>query len=125
MQSNYGTHWNIERIVKGVVRKEGVVQKEGNVYLLHEKCKQGRINVLVDCLGEKLRDQLQEKCLHELYYEVPRRPRRRLGIYNRSLKSYVDALIARFGNLQDNDDVTTNDEHDRIDGNEKLRMQTN
>ena len=95
-----------ERIVKGVV------QKEGKLYLIHKKYEQGRINVLVDCLGDTLQDQLQYKHLNELYWEALRGPRRRLGINNKSLKSYSDALIARFGNLQDDGEMITKDKQE-------------
>ena len=57
-------------------------------------------------------DQLQDECLNELFSEALRQPRRRLGIYSKSLKSYADALIARFGNLQDDGEMITRDKQE-------------
>ena len=67
---------------------------------------------MVDFLSDTLQDQLQDECLKELYSEAPRRSRRRFGIYNKSLKSYADALIARFGKLQEDSEMITKDEQE-------------
>ena len=83
--------------------KKNQVKKDDELYLLHHKQHQQDVNKLVQNMQYSLSELFGEEHFKQLHNEDPgkERPYRQMGIHNATLKSYAEALVARYGNPQD------------------------
>ena len=82
------------------------VNKDDEFYLLHHKQHQQDVNKLVQNMQSSLSELLGEEYLKQVYNDATGRlrPYRQMSIHNATLKSYAEALVARYGNPQDDGD---------------------
>ena len=85
------------------------INKDDELYLLHHKRHQQGVNKLVQNMQSRLTELLGEEHIKQVYEEAKgmARPRRQMGIHNATLKSYAAALVARYGNPQDDGENTS------------------